>query len=333
MRDTPDYLLTIDGADITARLRDRLIDLTLTDKRGLEADQLDLTVSDHDGQVTLPERGVVIRCHIGWREHPLVDKGAFTVDEVEHSGSPDKLLIRARSADFRAGFKTRKERSWHDKTLDEIIATIAAEHRLEPVIAATLKEVFISHIDQTNESDANLLSRLAELHDAIAAVKNGALLMLPIGHAQTGSGLNLQPLTLTRREGDSHRYSEADRQSRYSGARAQWHDTSSAKTASVIAGCPDCLKTLPKTYASRAEAKSAAEAEWRRLQRGRQSMEITLAAGRADIIPELPVTLAGWKPPMDTINWLIAEIRHSVNDAGFTSQILLETALDTMNDS
>ena len=322
----PDYQLLIDSQNITSQLKDRLIDLTLTDKRGLEADQLDLTVSDHDGQVNLPKRGVAIRCHIGWKDSPLVDKGSFTVDEVEHSGSPDKLVIRARSADFREGFKQQKERSWHEKKLPEIIETIAGEHQLNPVITDGLKEVFISHIDQTNESDANLLSRLAELHDAIATVKNGCLLMLPMGHSKTVSGLSLQPVTLTRQHGDSHRYAEADRQGRYTGTMAHWDDKTNAKKESVVIGTEGFLKTLRKTYANQTEAKSAAEAEWQRLQRGQQSMEITLAEGRADIIPESPITLNGWKFPMDTINWIISEIRHSINDSGFTSQIKLETS-------
>nr|WP_241086840.1 hypothetical protein [Candidatus Vondammii sp. HM_W22] len=112
----PAYQITINNEDITTRLSDRLISLTLTDKHGLEADQLDLTISDHDEQVNLPKRGVTIRCYIGWKDSPLVDKGSFTVDEVEHSGSPDKLTIRARSADFREGFKEQKEGSWHEKS-------------------------------------------------------------------------------------------------------------------------------------------------------------------------------------------------------------------------
>ena len=325
MQNTPDFLLTIDDANITDNIKDRLIDLSLTDKRGLEADQLDLTLSDHDGQINLPKRGVAIRCHLGWKDSPLVDKGSFTVDEIEHSGSPDKLVIRARSADISAGLKQQKERSWHEKPLSEIIETIAGEHQLHPVITDSLKEVFIDHIDQTNESDANLLSRLAELHDAIATIKNGALLMLPIGHSKTVSGLSLRPVTLTRQDGDSHRYAQADRQSQYTGTQAHWDDKANAEKASVIIGAEGTLKTLRKTYPNQRDAQAAAQAEWQRLQRGQQSMDITLAYGRADIIPESPITLAGWKSPMDTTHWIISEVRHSINDSGFTSQIMLET--------
>ncbi len=73
--------------------------LTLTDNRGFEADQLDLELDDADGKIVLPRRGAVIT--LRWLEgQPLFPKGAFTVDEIEHTGAPDRLTIRARSAIF-----------------------------------------------------------------------------------------------------------------------------------------------------------------------------------------------------------------------------------------
>lgn len=69
--------------------------------RGFEADQLDLELDDADGKIVLPRRGAVITLALGWKGQPLFPKGAFTVDEIEHTGAPDRLTIRARSADFR----------------------------------------------------------------------------------------------------------------------------------------------------------------------------------------------------------------------------------------
>ena len=42
--------------DITQVISSRLISLSLTDNRGLEADTLDLELSDHDGKLALPPR-------------------------------------------------------------------------------------------------------------------------------------------------------------------------------------------------------------------------------------------------------------------------------------
>ena len=106
---TPAFSISIEGRDITTVLDNRLMSLTLTDNRGFEADQLDLELDDADGKIVLPRRGAVITLALGWKGQPLFPKGAFTVDEIEHTGAPDRLTIRARSADFRETLNTRTD--------------------------------------------------------------------------------------------------------------------------------------------------------------------------------------------------------------------------------
>ena len=113
---TPDFMLTLESKDITGNISDRLINLSMTDNRGFEADQLDIELDDTDGLVALPIRGAVLSLYLGWKGFALVDKGRFTVDEVEHRGAPDTVTIRARSADFRGTLNSRREESWHDTT-------------------------------------------------------------------------------------------------------------------------------------------------------------------------------------------------------------------------
>ena len=151
---------------------------TLTDNRSLEADMLDLSLDDSDGLLDIPNRGARLRVAIGWKGQPLVDKGVYTVDEIEHSGSPDTLSIRARSADMRTGLTQQRERSYHNQTVHQIITALAGVHKLKPVIGATLADEVVPHLDQTSESDANLLTRLADQFDAIGTVKDGRLLFI-----------------------------------------------------------------------------------------------------------------------------------------------------------
>lgn len=60
----PDFMLKLDERDITQNFSHRLISLTMTDKRGLEADQLDILLDDSDGLLDLPARGQ--ECPYGW---------------------------------------------------------------------------------------------------------------------------------------------------------------------------------------------------------------------------------------------------------------------------
>ncbi|MGQ5525170.1 phage late control D family protein [Chitinimonas sp. PSY-7] len=337
---SPAFLLTMDGKNITVNFATRLESLTLTDNRGFEADQLDIVLLDHDGKLDIPPRGAALALSLGWQGSPLVDKGLYVVDEVEHSGAPDKLTLRARSADLRAGLSTKKERSWHRQPLGSIVRKIAREADLKPAIAPKLDSQVVAHIDQTSESDINLLSRLATLHGAIATVKAGRLLFIQAGAGMTASGQPLSAIHITRQSGDSHRFAIADRET-YTAVRAYYQDTKGAKKGEVLVDkngpakgnkktrpSADNTKTMRHTYASKANAERAAKAEWERLQRGVATFSLTLAKARPELYPELPATVSGWKPAIDGLPWLVSKATHKLDSSGFTTDLELEVKAD-----
>ncbi|AZD34650.1 hypothetical protein C4K22_1897 [Pseudomonas chlororaphis subsp. aurantiaca] len=323
----PAFRLSVDGKDIAQLVSPRLMSLLLTDNRGIEADQLSITLSDHDGMLAIPRTGAVIRLWLGWSDTGLVDKGTYTVDEAEHTGAPDVLNIRARSADLRKGLKTKRERSWSNTTLGKVLGDIATNNGLKATIASALGGLPILQLDQANESDANLISRVGEEFDAVVTVKAGCLLCLPAGGGKTASGLALPHITLTRADGDQHRYLQADRDS-YDGVRAYFYDVNSAKKQEVIAGGGENLKDLRHTYSDRQSALRAARSEFNRLQRGSATLSYTLAVGRPDLIPELTYTLLGVKAEIDEIIWYGGNVQHNLSaDSGYTVSLELESKL------
>lgn len=329
MRDypIPAWRVTLDGKDLTETLRPRLLSLTLTESRGEEADELSVQIHDHDGRMAIPREGAVLRVAIGWQGEGLVDKGSYTVDEVEHSGTPDIISIRARSANLTRAMRTRAERSYHATTLGDVLGQIAGRHglqvRLDPALAARA----VPHLDQTNESDVHLLTRLARRHDAVATIKAGTLLFAPIGKGQTASGTPLPDASLTRRAGDKHRYSVPARDN-YSGARATWSDRQGARQRDVLAGDGNNARRLPHTYHSEQEASEQAESAHRRAQRAKATFSLTLALGDASLYPEQRLRVRGFKPEIDAIDWLIAKTTHTLTgSAGFTTQVEMEMGL------
>lgn len=322
----PAWRVVLGGQDLTERLRPRLLDLTLTEARGGEADQLDLRIHDHDGAMALPRRGVELAVSLGWRDGGLIDKGTFSVDEVEHSGAPDIITVRARSADLAHPMRTRRERSWHRVTLGAVLRTLAGEHGLQARVAPALAAVDIAHLDQTGESDAHLLTRLGKRYDAVATVKAGALIFAPIGAGTTASGIQLPTARITRADGDQHRFAQADRD-KYSGVRAYWNHKPGADRKSVLVGNSGNAKRLRETFNTQAEAREQANAEWKRIQRGAATLSYTLALGRADLYPEQRVRVEGFKPEIDGTGWLIAKATHTVKgESGYTTQLELETS-------
>ncbi|MDO9830568.1 phage late control D family protein [Glaesserella parasuis] len=349
--------------DITTLLSQRLMNLTLTDSRGFEADQLDFTLDDTDGLLELPSRGAILSLGLGWKDEALIFKGEYTVDEVEHSGAPDCVTIRARSADLRGSLMNRHERSFHKTTLGKIVQQIADENQLQAMVGDEYKNFEIKHIDQTDESSISFLTRLAEEHDAIATVKNGRLLFIKSGKSTTASGQKLPQFILTRQAGDSHRFAIAEGDN-YKAVKAYWHDTATGKRGEVIIdentevkkvnkttkkgkiskkqttviqqnkpveSDNDQIKTLRHTYATQQTALNACKRHFEKLQRGVATFSLNLAEGNAELIPEVTVSVVGFKAEIDSNAWIVTQVTHSISEnSGFTTAIECELKVEEM---
>jgi len=363
----PDYRVQLAGSDITADISRRLISLSLTDNRGFEADQLDIALSDADGLMQMPPRGAVLSVFLGWKGQALIHKGEFTVDEVEHRGAPDTLTLRARSADYRGSLNSRRDHSYHDTTLEAIVSTVAARNNLQPAVADAFKGVKVSHIDQTQENDAAFITRLAELNGGVVAIKAGKLLFIKPGAAVTASGKPIPKTTLTRSDGDGHTFTLADRDA-YTGVSATWlhtkdpkpkkvkvqrkkkeqhlralqhpaakkttvkaQKTPEAKEGEYLAGSDENVFAMTTVYATQKAAMRAAQAKWDKLQRGVAEFSISLARGRADLFPETPVAVSGFKSVIDAQPWIISKVAHNLDGSGFVTTLNLEVLLSDVS--
>lgn len=344
----PAFDLLIGGSSVIT-VNDRLISLTLTDNRGFEADTLELVIDDSDGKLTLPQRGVDISVALGWQGEALVHKGVFTVDEISHSGPPDQLTVTARSADFRQEFNIKREYSWHDITVGDVVSAIARRYDLQPGVSKSLLSVEIDHADQTNESDISFLTRMAELLGAVATIKNGMLLFIVPGQGVSQNGTPLPRITITRESGDRHSFRVADRDA-YTGVQANWLDlnfgkkpatrltrrrqakpktpASSRKEGDYLAGSEGNVYVMRQTFKTERAAQRAAAAKWGKLQRGAAEFGITLARGRPDIYPELHARVTGFKPTIDNADWVLSRVVHTINERGYITALELEVKIN-----
>lgn len=110
----------------------------------------------------MPRRGVELSPALGWKGEALFLKGTYTVDEIEHSGMPDRLTLRARSTNSRQTLNTKREKSWHQISVGEMVREIAGRHKLKMAVGEDMAKMAVDHIDQTNEPDASFLMRLAK---------------------------------------------------------------------------------------------------------------------------------------------------------------------------
>lgn len=353
---TPVAVLQINGQPFGTLTMSRIISVQLADNRGFEADELTIELADHDGRVAIPPQNSLIRCWLGYKETGVVDKGVYKMSEFTHSGSPDKLSLTARAADLADTLAQQEDKSWHKTTVHAIVDAIAKKHGYPAKISDSYKAAAIAHIDQTGESDASFLTRLAQDHDAIATIKNGTLLFMPQGQAQTAGGQPMPPLHITRQSGDSHSFTFSSTDA-YNAVRAYYTAPKTGKKTEVLINAENVvpvqstqktkrsksrsvkttqaisaeglkIKTLRHLYASQATAENGARAAYKRIKRGAAEFKINLAQGRPDVSPETPVSVAGFKAEIDAERWLIKRIAHTLNDSGYTAAIELEALLD-----
>lgn len=230
---TPVAMLTINGKPFGTDAMSRIISISLTDKRGFEADELNITLDDSDGLLALPPKSAEITVQLGYMETGVVDKGKYKISEVTWSGAPDTVSITAQSADIADKFAESVEKSWHKAPLKTIVEQIAKKHGYQPVVGKAFEKEQIDHIDQSNESDAAFLSRLAQRYDAVATVKGGRLLFVSAGEATTASGLPLPRIELTRNDGDSFSFRYSSTES-YNAVRAYYIDKKTGKKQEVV---------------------------------------------------------------------------------------------------
>ncbi|EPJ2580393.1 phage terminase small subunit [Escherichia coli] len=270
-----------------------------------------------------------------------------TLELTDGLDMPDQSRARLHKAIGAA----RREKSWHKTTVGEVVKEIAARHKLKMALGNDLSDKPVEHIDQTNESDGSFLMRLARQYGAIASVKNGNLLFIRQGQGKSASGKPLPVITITRKDGDSHRFTLADRGA-YTGVIASWLHTREpskkesttvkrkrrtkkqkkepeAKQGDYLVGTDENVLVLNRTYANRSNAERAAKMQWERLQRGVASFSLQLAEGRADLYTEMPVKVSGFKQPIDDAEWTITTLTHTVSpDNGFTTSLELEVRID-----
>lgn len=326
-----DWRVTMDGKDLSDRMRPRLVSLSISEKRGDEADQLDIVLNDTDGQLGIPKEGAVLHVQLGWKQGRdvtvgLIDKGSYKVDDVSHSGPPDQITIKARATDFTSQIRNRHQQSWKSTTLGAVLKDVAGRNGLTLRVAADLASIALPSISQSRESDIAFLRRLGRENDAVATIKDKRLIFARKGAGATTSDKALPTLTIRRTDGDRHSWQRQTRDGQ-EGVTASWHDKKGAKRQTVTVGKAEGAKKLRKVHADEASAKRAALAERDRLKRTPATFDMKLALGRADAIPEARVKVSGYKDVIDAATWLISEVTHRLDKSGgFTTALKMEVA-------
>ncbi|MCX7206549.1 MAG: contractile injection system protein, VgrG/Pvc8 family [Proteobacteria bacterium] len=158
----PVFELSYNGRAISQDITPYVRSVTYTDHLSGESDSLDIELEDSDGRwlgAWYPEKGAALAFKFGYQHQPLASAGQFDIDELELSGPPSVVLIRALAAGVQKAVRTRKGKGYEDTTLADIAQRIAKLHKM--TLVGKIDAIPIDHVSQYHESDLAFLHRLA----------------------------------------------------------------------------------------------------------------------------------------------------------------------------
>lgn len=319
----PAFQVIADQKDITDLLRDRLLSIRTTDKPGLEADECEIHIDDRDGAVAFPRKGATLEISLGYEGEALTFVGKFKVDEIEVSGPPQSIAIRAKPANIAATMKSQKRHSWEGVNLADIVGDIARRNKLQPLCRV---EAAVPRADQINESDMHFITRLAKQHGATATVKDGKLIVATRGEGKSGSGKPLPSITLHRDDLASYSLTFPDR-ALFGEVQANYHNTKTGKLEEIVlpnpnapAGVQAPRHTERHVHPTKEAAKAAAESRQAALNRATMTGKLELMKGRADVGAEKWLELTGIKDEANG-TYLIESVEQTFTKSAWVTSI------------
>ena len=237
-----------------------------------------------------------------------VDVGRFSAHTLRGDTRTGTVTLEASAVDAGSLLRQPRDRTWTGQTIGEMVATIARDADLTPVVQVDLgARVCAAGRQQIAESDFSFLSRLAASYNAGVLVQNGRLVVTQGDRVNVAlPPLRVDPaawVTWQRRlDADPERVRAA-----YLAA-----DGVSVELAEVGAGAR--FRRLPATYPDQDSALAAAASTLAAGRTARHSVRVTTAlTPAAQLLQPLEIPALAF-PPLS-----ISEIEHHVGGRAATS--------------
>lgn len=256
---TPTFVFKENGKDFSHIINPLLVSLRAIDLPGATSDYFELILDDYAGKIKREDFGAKFEVSLGFEGEKPVSVGQYIFDEITFEGPPMKMRLLASSVDFLKNLKAATSKTWSDTTLGDIVTTLAKKHGYNASITDSLASKPIEQLDQTSESDLQLLNRLASTYGAVFKAVQGFMIFKPKGDGLSVSGTPLKAVTVTPDMVTRWQVNDRGRP-RYGAVRGSYYDYNAALVKYVIVGAGDVVEELKTTYASEEEAYSHAAA-------------------------------------------------------------------------
>ena len=267
-------------------------------------DAATITLSVPGGILDLPEEAAELRIAVAG-----VDVGRYSAQTIRGDTRTGTVTIEASAVDAGSLLRQPRDRTWTGQTIGEMVATIARDAGLTPVVQVDLgARVCAAGRQQTAESDFSFLSRIMAGYNTRVVAQDGRLVV------SQGDSVNV---ALTPLQVDATAWVTWQRRLDAAPERAQAAylagDGVSVELAEVGAGEPS--RRLPVTYPDQDSALAAAASALAAGRTALHSVRVTTAlTPTAQLLQPLEIPALAAFPPLT-----ISEIVHHVGSRAATS--------------
>jgi phage protein D len=317
------FKITADKKDVTDLIAQRLISINITDETGLVSDTCEILLDNRDNVLEIPLLGANLEICLGYEDKPLTKMGDYIVDDIEVSSPPSQMRITGKATntqlkDLNKKIKAPRSRSWHRYTLVGIITKIANEHNFAAVIDEYFKQIYISHLDQTDESDISFLNSLARDYGAFVKVTSGKILFFRKGRSVSASGKELPTIRISEQEMINWSLIISDLE-KFGKVIAKWHNFATGKEEDVFVGSCDPGYNMRYKFIDANRAREAAKTKLAEFQRGAERLSFS-TIGNPNLSAENKISVTDIKY-LKNKNWIITNVNHSLSDQGYITQV------------
>ncbi len=315
----PIYKILANQQNISDVIKNRLISMNITDEVGLVSDSMSLELDDSEDVFEIPTRGAELEPFLGYDENNLYSMGNYIVDEVELSSPPSKITITARASnstikDDMGAIKAPKSKSWEDCTLSDIIGTIALDYGLTESIDSNFKDIFIKHIDQTDESDLSFLGRIAKEYGAEVKIAGGKIIFLEPARGILPDGTVLPTTFINKADLNNYKMRISER-GLYNKVVAKYYDFDEAEEKKVEVGEETPIFSMRDVYSNETTALMQAKSKLADIERGQYSLSAE-TIGNPLLSAESKIEITGIREEMAGA-WILRQVNHSISGSGY----------------
>ena len=313
---TPDFSISINGSSTFPK--ERVLLIRTTDQAGIVSDSCEFELDDFDGALRFPNTEAKVIIFLGYKETGLTKIGTYFVKEISIDGARHIVHIQCNAA---SKIMRSQKTKTNEGTIEDKIQEMGSEFDLEPEISDDLEDVTLSDTLQFAESDMNYITRISQKIRAVAKPVDGHLIVANEGSGKSVSGKSLPIKYVEASEVASYSCNFREIESGgFSGTVfANWYEKETGEYHLEKIGNGDPEMELKEIFATKEQAVSAAQAQFKRTIKSNKTFRFSIA-GRTDLFAESPIVLRGLNPKIPQ-KWIMNRVEHSLSSSGFTTSV------------